>query len=251
MNVNNTYKEFEFEKLIVNTYKINEAKLNTNSLIDKFLEGGFEKGIVTTIYGSPGSGKTNICILTAINNAKENKKIIYIDSESGFSAKRAEQILGLNDEQKLKETLSNITLIKPKTFNDQTKLIMYLDIYLKDNDIDAIIIDSISMLYRLEKSDFDTLNANKDLSKQINLLNNIAEKFNIPIIITNQVYSLFNQTEKKIVGGDIINYSSKCLIQLDKENDYRKIKLIKHRHIQEKEELFIIENKGIKSLNDE
>lgn len=227
-------------------------QLKSFSIIDKILEGGFESGIVTTIYGPASSGKTNICVQTTANNAKDNKKIIYIDSENGFSLKRIEQLLNTTDDEKLKEVLANITLVKPKSFNDQNKIIYSLDFFLKKNPIDLIVVDSIGMLYRLDKPELDIMSANKDLSRQINILSNIADKYNIPIIVTNQVYSLFNENKKiRIVGGDIIKYSSKCLIELDKENDVRKIKLVKHRHLAEKEDYFIITNEGLKTLDDE
>jgi len=241
------------ESFSINIENINYEKLSTDSLIDNILDGGFEKGIVTTIYGPASSGKTNLCILSTVNNAKKNKKIMYIDSEGGFSLKRVQQILGLdeNNDYLLKQILNNITLVKPKTFKDQTNIIYALKDYLKDNQVDAIIIDSIGMLYRLDRSDLDIMTANYDLSKQINFLHNIAEEYNIPVIVTNQVYALFDQKDKvRVVGGDIITYSSKCLIELAKEDNYRKIILKKHRHLPEKEDYFMIYDRGIKSLEE-
>jgi len=241
------------ESFSVNIEDINYEKLKTDSLIDNILDGGFEKGIVTTIYGPASSGKTNICVLSTVNNALKNKKIMYIDSEGGFSLKRVEQLLGIETQNNplLKQVLNNIILVKPKSFKDQTTIIYALEDYLKDNQVDAIIIDSIGMLYRLDRSDLDIMSANYDLSKQINVLHNLAEEYNIPVIVTNQVYALFDQKDKiRVVGGDIITYSSKCLIELEKEENYRKIKLKKHRHLPEKEDYFIIYDRGIKSLEE-
>ena len=67
-------------------------KTPTGTIIDELLDGGFENDVVTTIYGPAGSGKTNICILSAINVARQGGKVIFIDSEGGFSAERAKQI---------------------------------------------------------------------------------------------------------------------------------------------------------------
>ena len=49
-----------------------------------------------------------------------------------------------------------------------------------------------------------------------------------------------------MVGGDILRYWSKCIIQLDNERGKRTAKLIKHRSMGEKEFNFIIVNQGIK-----
>ena len=56
-------------------------KIPTGSrILDQMLDGGYEKDIITTIYGPAGSGKTNLCILCAINMARSRKKGIYIDT---------------------------------------------------------------------------------------------------------------------------------------------------------------------------
>lgn len=238
---------------IINTFSANlkelkESKLSSDNFIDHFLDGGFEKSIVTTIYGTPGSGKTNICMITAIKNTIDNKRILYIDSENGFSLKRVEQILGLNEpnDDILERILNNIVLVKPRTFKDQTNIILSLDSYLRNENFDVIIIDSIGMLYRLERADYDIANANKDLGKQLYTLNIIADKYKIPIILTNQVYSFFDDKNSiRVVGGDIINYSSKCLIQLENNENTRRIILKKHRYLKEKSDYFKIENQGL------
>ena len=67
-------------------------RVSTGSeLIDDILEGGLEPEVTTTIYGPSGSGKTNIAILIALNNSKD-KKVIFIDTEGGFSIERAKQL---------------------------------------------------------------------------------------------------------------------------------------------------------------
>ena len=75
----------------------------------------------------------------------------------------------------------------------------------------------------------------------------IARKNNIPILLTNQVYAAFDdKTKIKAVGGDILTYSSKCLIELQPlHKNKRKAILRKHRSIPEKEIEFEIKEKGI------
>ena len=46
------------------------------------------------------------------------------------------------------------------------------------------------------------------------MLTELSRKRGIPIVITNQVYSDFESDEIKMVGGDLLKYSSKCLIEL-------------------------------------
>ena len=64
-------------------------RISTGVLVlDKMLDGGYERDTVTTVYGPSGSGKTNVCMVAAISVAMKGKKVIYIDTEGGFSADR-------------------------------------------------------------------------------------------------------------------------------------------------------------------
>ena len=60
-------------------------KIPSYSSLDVLLDGGFEKGCVTQIYGSPSSGKSNVALALAVSVARKNRKVIYIDTEGGIS----------------------------------------------------------------------------------------------------------------------------------------------------------------------
>jgi len=62
-------------------------------LLDDLLEGGYETDAITTIYGPAGAGKTNLALLASVGIAKQGKKVIFIDTEGGFSVSRLKQIL--------------------------------------------------------------------------------------------------------------------------------------------------------------
>lgn len=211
--------------------------------LDKFLEGGFESDVVTTIYGPAGSGKTLFCILSAIEAVKEGKKVIYIDTEGGFSVERIKQV---DDDYDL--MLKHILFLKPTCFDEQKDVFEKLKKIATD-EIGLIIVDTISMLYRIELGKSDAVyNTNKELGLQISYLSEIARKKNIPVILTNQVYADFEAKNKvKMVGGDLLKYGSKCLIELRKDEGKRKLTLIKHRSIKEGKELsFDIVKEGVK-----
>ena len=88
-------------------------KISTGSFdMNKWLYGGYEKDVITMIAGPPGSGKTNFCILVACSQAKKGNKIIYVDTEGGFSAERVKQIAG----EETDKVLKNILLLKPACY---------------------------------------------------------------------------------------------------------------------------------------
>jgi len=225
-----------------------DSKISTGSdVLDWLLEGGYEKEVITTIYGPAGSGKTNICLICA--NAFQDKKVIYVDTEGSFSISRFRQI---TDE--FRKALKNIIFLKPTTFEEQKKSFDKLR-SLVTKDIGIIIVDSIAMLYRLQIGQTkDVYGINRQLGMQLSYLTEIARKNNIPILITNQVYNDFEQKKKvNIVGGDLLKYQSKCLIEIKKlENGNRKAIIRKHRSIEENKEItFKITNRGIEECKDE
>ncbi len=204
-------------------------KIKTGAIpLDELLNGGLEPGIITTIYGPAGSGKSNLGIISAANISKKGK-VIFIDTESSFSLERYSQVSG-------KKNLENIELIEPTEFEDQKKAIRDLREKAESSNIALIVIDSLTMLYRLERSE-NPEEINLELTKQLSILSSIARKKNIAILITNQVYSNFKEESKvKMVGGDILKYWSKCIIELKKPEHAESIRqaiLIKHRSLPE------------------
>jgi DNA repair protein RadB len=234
------------------------SKISTGSYdMNKWLYGGYENEIITMIAGGPGSGKTNFCILAACSQAKKKKKVIFVDSEGGFSVERVRQIAGENAD----EILGNILLLCPVCFEDQRKNFSNLLKQIKNDSVGLIVIDGMAMHYRLElgdavksRDDERIKEVNREVANQMRVLSEISRKKKIPVIITNQVYSDFLSREEReqgvkpemnIVGGDLFKYWSKCIIELKNEGGKRKAVLLKHRSLPEKEMSFEIRDKGV------
>jgi len=233
-------------------------KISTGSYdFNDWLSGGYEKGIVTMVVGPPGSGKTNLTLLSACSQAKD-KKVIFIDTEGGFSSERVKQIVGEKNHEKI---LGNILLLNPTNFSEQKECFSKLLKYLKGEEVGLIIVDSMAMLYRLElgeavsmEGDEKIKDVNRDVSKQMRILVEICRKQNMPVLITNQVYGGFVseedwkkglEKEMNIVGGDLFKYWSKCIIELKQKGRGRKAVLLKHRSLGQKEFNFEIRNEGL------
>lgn len=234
-------------------------KISTGSYdLNTWLYGGYEKDIITMIAGPPGCGKTNFVILASCSQAKKGKKVIFVDTEGGFSVERVKQIVGKENSE---DILNNIFLLKPTSFDEQRKDFLKLLNFLKKEEIGLIVIDGMAMLYRLEigeahnlKDDEKIKGINREIAKQMRILSEISRKQNIPVLITNQVYLEFLSEEEfkkgverntNIVGGDLFKYWSKCIIELKNDNGKRKAVLLKHRNLPQKEIGFVIKNEGI------
>tara|TARA_B100000315_G_C14577683_1_gene588747 strand:- start:1594 stop:2331 length:738 start_codon:yes stop_codon:yes gene_type:complete len=234
-------------------------RISTGSYdLNTWLNGGYEKDVITMIAGPPGSGKTNMSILTACSQAKKGNKVIFIDTEGGFSVDRVKQIIPENYEK----ILENIFLLEPTNFEEQNKSFSKLLDKLRKEQIGLIVIDGMATLYRLElgeasrsggKSEERVRTLNSKVAQQMRILSEISRKKKIPIVITNQVYSSFLSDEENrkgiikevnIVGGDLLKYWSKCIIELKNEHRKKAI-LLKHRSLPRKEMSFEIRNEGI------
>ncbi|MBR3112224.1 MAG: DNA repair and recombination protein RadB [Methanobrevibacter sp.] len=222
-------------------------KIPSNSSLDVMLGGGFEKGTITQIFGPPSSGKSNITLSLAVNVARNNKKVIYMDTEGGISIDRIRQI----SDPDFSNVANNIIVFEPTSFQEQNDMLRSIDVWLRKNhdDVDLIVVDSAVALYRVD--DMKSSRLNKELGKQMGLLSKIARQYDIAVILTNQIYSAIDidgNSDIKAVGGTILQYWSKVIIQLERgdEINQRIATLKRHRSIPEgKQALFSITSRGI------
>jgi len=206
------------------------------------LLGGIEFSALSNFYGAPGTGKTNICLLISIECIKNGGKVVYIDTEGGFSPDRLSQLTGNVD-----DAMKKINLIEPKNFKEQGDIIRGLD----KKEADLIVLDSAAALYRLEYADpeKEILEANRELSRQMSILSSLAREKGIPVVVTSHTYKNWDTDRHEIVGGDSVKYWSKVLVFLERTGKMseRNATVIKHRSLPEgKTVRFVITQDGIK-----
>lgn len=212
--------------------------------LNEILGGGYETDAITTIYGPAGAGKTNLALLAAVETAKTGKKVIFIDTEGGFSVERLQQVC-----EDSKKILERIFFFKPMNFEEQKEAIAKTK-EMADSKVGLIIVDTIGMLFRLERK-FGEDDSVRELGLQIVSLTEITRKKEIPVIMTNQVYSTLDNGGKiQMVGGDLLRYGSKCLLEIQPLHaNKRRIVLRKHRSVSCEKELIIeINNTGISAV---
>ncbi len=197
--------------------------------LDALLDGGIEAGCVTLLYGEAGSGKTNICLQLARNVAREEKKVIYIDTE-GVSLERLRQICGDDFEVVLKRILFS----EPYTIDDQEKMVeKTLKLVEKNRDIGVVILDSATTHFRMTLRN-EEREDRRSLTRQVTMLMQMSREMSIPVVLTSQVYTDIETGKYMPLGGHMLSHNAKVMLRLEKMSaGVRKAVLVKHRHIEE------------------
>lgn len=192
--------------------------------IDDLLGGGFETGVITQLFGAPGTGKTNLCLQLIIECVKSGKKVIFIDSE-GFSPERFEQIAGSD----AATIARDVIVYEPVSLDQQYSSIKELDKIIKEN-VGFVVLDSATTFYRLALENGDNMQIRRELANQIAHLHRIARKYDVAVVITSQVYTDIDSGELCAVGGTMIEHLSKVIIKLERIGTGRRRAIIqKHR----------------------
>uniref|UniRef100_A0A8D0FNV3 DNA repair protein RAD51 homolog 2 n=1 Tax=Strix occidentalis caurina TaxID=311401 RepID=A0A8D0FNV3_STROC len=170
--------------------------------LDKVLHGGVPCGSLTEITSPPGCGKTQFCIMVSVlatlpvSMGGLDGAVIYIDTESAFSAERLVEVAGsrfptyFDSDEKLFCMTRSIHLYRELTCGTVLKRIMSLEEEIISKKVKLIIIDSVASVVRKE---FDTkLQGNlaersNFLARGASVLKYLAEEFSIPVILTNQI----------------------------------------------------------------
>lgn len=220
-------------------YRDSILKIPTGFSLDRILRGGIETKTITQIYGEPAVGKTNLCLQILVNCIKIGKKAVFIDTEGGFSLERLKQIAG----EKFRRVVEGTKFYEVTNFEEQNFLIENLE-KIVDRNYGLIVVDSFVSLYRIFSEEEKLSNFNRILSKQLAKLSEISRKKNLAVVVTNQVYSYDNEIEP--VGGNILKYWSKVIMEIKRKGRIREIILRRHKYLPENLSThFIITERGI------
>lgn len=189
---------------------------------DDLLGGGLEPRVITQIYGGPASGKSVLCVLAAVSCLRAGKGVIFIDTE-GFSIERFRQVAGAEAEQ----LAHDLILYEPHDFEQQGIMIAGIGRHLQGGRTGLIIMDSATGLYRTRFEKGGEII--QRLSRQMVQLLGYAKKYNIPVLITNQVYMDVQKNIYLGLGGTGLAHISKAIVRVDRMNSHRRATLEKHR----------------------
>ena len=195
------------------------------SCIDSNLNGGISPESVTLIYGEPETGKTTLAMQCAVNCAMQGYKTLFVDCDNTFSARRLSQIAA----GKFAEIADHIILVKPTDFKQQTALIDRIAEYTAKN-FGLIVVDTLNSLYRVKVAETNgkAFGVNRELNRQLAILAQTAKTQKLPVLITSQVRSVFDEPYDTVapVATRVLKFWADTIIAMKPTENPQTIKAV-------------------------
>lgn len=169
--------------------------------LDQALRGGLPVGRLTEFVGPAGAGKTQLCLQCAVcaqlhtaqGGLGEGAVVIYVDTESRFSAQRLVELAStrfpsrFSSEEAQAALTRNVAVFSPANAADLSALIQSLESLIIERAAKLVIIDSIAALMRADFGRERLMERQALLGEHAARLKRLAEAFRVPIVVTNQV----------------------------------------------------------------
>ncbi|QLD86898.1 DNA repair and recombination protein RadB [Natronomonas halophila] len=198
--------------------------------VDDLLNGGFERGTVTQIYGPPAAGKTNLALSAAIEVAADGGTALYIDTE-GISVDRFEQLARAKaGEESVEDIASRVIITDALDFAEQQEAVKDAADFAEQADL--VVLDSATGFYRLERHNEDEGDTLRQVASQVTHLLSLARRHDLAVVITNQVYSDpdSDSSRARPLGGHTLTHWSGTVLRLERfRAGNRRATLEKHR----------------------
>ena len=178
--------------------------------VDNLIGGGFETGRITQVYGEPAGGKTGLCLQLAVNVLRTGKRVIFIDTQK-FPSERFAQIAGGGAQVLARKMI----VFEVTSFEHQTDALREIKKVVSE-DIGLIVFDSATAFYRLEQAKSHEIFLRRKLVNQTLFLLGLAKKYNLAILMTNQIYANAETDEVLPISGHTLKQLSAVIVQFIK-----------------------------------
>jgi len=231
--------------------------------LDKLLNGGFETGSITELFGEFRTGKSQLCHTVAvtcqlsIDNGGAEGKCLYIDTEGTF---RPERLLAVAERYGLRgsDVLDNVSYARAYNSDHQMTLLSQAAAIMSESRYAVIVVDSATALYRTDYSGREELADRQiHLAQFLRQLLRLSDEYGVAVLITNQVVSqvdagaMFQTDAKKPIGGNIMAHASTTRLSLRKGRGEQRIcKIFDSPCLAESEATFAINSDGVGDVRD-
>ncbi|KAM7200983.1 putative dna repair protein rad57 protein [Rhypophila sp. PSN 637] len=185
--------------------------------LDRALSGGIPAGYITEITGESGAGKTQflLTLLLAVQLPPPHglgRPALYISTEASLSTRRLSQMLNANPlfrsmDRASRPSLDQIMSTATPDLESQDHILTFqVPVEVERRNIGLIILDSVAANYRAEfersasRGQSSNMGARSaDLVRLGMHLRELAQKYNLAVVVSNQVADRFGSGG--IIGG--------------------------------------------------
>ena len=186
--MNEVLKELKKLGLLPVTEEEIEYFSSGSVILDTLLGKGYPVGRIIELFGSEGSGKSYLSLLTAASVQREGKKVALFDVENSYDPTWAAQI-----------GVSNDLLVLQADYGEQVFEGIKV---LAENDFRLIIVDSTAAL--LPKSEFEGEIEDQSMGTQARMLSKALRAI-VPVLSRNKCTVIFiNQLRERIERGPVM-----------------------------------------------
>eukprot|EP01065_Artemidia_motanka_P033009 TRINITY_DN39988_c0_g1_i1.p1 TRINITY_DN39988_c0_g1~~TRINITY_DN39988_c0_g1_i1.p1 ORF type:complete len:367 (+),score=120.18 TRINITY_DN39988_c0_g1_i1:49-1149(+) len=241
----------------------NQIYVSTGSkALDKLLNGGFEAGSITEMFGEFRTGKTQlahtICVTCQlpVGQGGGEGRALYIDTEGTFRPERLRAIAERYDMDP-DVVLDNIAYARAYNSDHQRTLLVQAAAMMAEQRFAVMVVDSATALFRTDYSGRSELAQRQiQLGLFLRALTNLAEEYGCAVVITNQVVAnpdgmMPGAANAKPIGGHVIAHASTTRLYLRKgRGETRMCRVYDSPSIAENEAAFAIFEDGISDARD-
>jgi len=185
-----------------------------SKVLDELLGGGVHEQEITEFCGVYESGKTEICLTTALMAAQHAVSTLFFDTEGSFSAKRLYEMAkarGLNPQ----ETIPLVSYAKVYGSEHFVFLLENAHKPIRERNIKIIVVDSLVSPFRAEYLGRELLAPRQQLiNRCLRMLINYARAYHIAVVTTEQVlaspvaytYNVRPEVQTPPVGGYVVGH---------------------------------------------
>jgi DNA repair protein RAD51 len=186
--------------------------------LDVLLGGGIASGTITDIFGSGGSGKTQLTMQISLNSLLDGV-VLYQDTTGGFRPERMLQLIKLKDLQS--SLLDNMIVARITNTAEQVEYIKKIS----ELRPKLVVIENITDLFTFEYSrETNLLEKHVRFMEYMHMLSMTSINTKIPVVITNMIRNS-NDQEIENLNKSISMFTHKK-IKLQKDGKKYKAKVL-------------------------
>jgi DNA repair protein RadA len=199
------------------------GRLTTGSSgMDGLLDGGYEEGKITEVFGASNSGKTQLAMQATVMAASCGWKSVYVDTESTF---RPERIVQIAESRGLdaKAALESVFSLRARDVEAQSRVLKRMVDDPRVSSAKLVVVDTVTKNFSLEFPDREKVGKRQGaLGAYLNRIAIDAYLHRRVVILTNRVASVTkNGTSRDInVGGLTLGRFVSKSVRLTREGGY-------------------------------